>query len=415
MEPMLPDSPFRLVQNPAADRSSTFRRDVVSSLEHRLLAEHGLTESMKRARSEIMSWPGYAPTPLIELQGVAREVGISRLWYKDEGMRFGLNSFKAIGGGYAVSQIVARHVKHATGLPDVTSQDLLTGGYAAAAAEITVTCATDGNHGRGVSWAAREFGCRAVVYMASIVSPFRERAMTSLGAEVVRSTGNHEAAAAECREAAQANGWHVVSETENATEPAIAADTLAGYSTLLGETASQIPEDAIPTHLFIQAGVGGLAAASALYAAERWPDQRPFLVVVEAENADCILKSVERGKPVVVTGNLDTIMAGLAAGEVSSYAWSILETGADFSMSIPDEAAIATMKLLADAPFGDRPVVGGESGVAGLTAALLAAGDPSTRQRLGINSSSRIMTIGTEGATDPEVYERLVGRAPERV
>jgi diaminopropionate ammonia-lyase len=412
---MLPECSFHLIRNRGADRSPAFRRNVISVLEQSLLAERGLTEGMKRAHSEITSWPGYVPTPIIELDGVAGQIGVSTLWYKDEGMRFGLNSFKAIGGGYAVSQIVARHVMRSTGSSDVTSRDLLEGHHGTMAAEITVTCSTDGNHGRGVSWAARQFGCHAIVYMASIVSPFRERAMTSLGAEVIRSTGNHEDATAECRAAAKKNGWYVVSETENATEPAIAADTLAGYSMLLGEASSQLPDGAVPTHLFVQAGVGGLAAASALYAADCWPDQRPILVVVEAENADCILRSLDKGQPVVVTGDLDTIMAGLAAGEVSSYAWSILKTGADFAMSIPDEAAIATMKLLADAPFDDPPVVGGESGVAGLAAALLAASDSSARQSLGITESSRIMTIGTEGATDPEVYQQLVGRAPSSV
>lgn len=412
---MLPECSFRLVQNRCADRSPAFLGNVISALEHSLLAERGLTEGMKRARGEITSWPGYVPTPIVELNGVAGKIGISTLWYKDEGKRFGLNSFKAIGGGYAVSQIVARHVMRATGMTDVTSRDLLQGEHAAMAAELTVTCSTDGNHGRGVSWAARQFGCHAIVYMASIVSPFRERAMTSLGAEVIRSTGNHEDATAECRSAAEKNGWYVVSETENATEPAIAADTLAGYSMLLGEASSQLPDGAAPTHLFIQAGVGGLAAASSLYAAHCWPDQRPLLVVVEAENANCILRSLDNGEPVVVRGDLDTIMAGLAAGEVSSYAWSILKTGADFAMSIPDQAAIATMKLLADAPFGDPAVVGGESGVAGLAAALLAVTDPSARQLLGISESSSIMTIGTEGATDPEVYQQLVGRAPSVV
>ncbi len=411
---MLPGSPFRLLENHGADRSPTFRGDVISLLASGLLAERGLTEGMERARSEIMSWPGYAPTPLVELHGIAKNVGVSGLWYKDEGKRFGMGSFKAIGGGYAVSQIVARHVMRGTGLADITSRDLLSGKHSAAASEITVTCATDGNHGRGVSWAAREFGCRAVVYMASIVSPFRERAMTSLGAEVVRSTGNHDDAAVECRNAAEKNGWYIVSETENASEPAIAADTLAGYSTLLGEITSQL-QRTIPTHLFIQAGVGGLAAASALYAADYWPEQRPVFVVVEARNADCILRSLDAGKPVVVTGDLDTIMAGLAAGEVSSYAWSILKTGADFAMAIPDDAAITTMRLLADTPFGDPAVVGGESGVAGLAAALLALRDESARERLGITESSRILTIGTEGATDPEVYERLVGRSPDDV
>jgi diaminopropionate ammonia-lyase len=263
-----------------------------------------------------------------------------------------------------------------------------------------------------VAWAAREFGCRSVIYMASIVSPFREKAMVDLGAEVVRSLGNHEDAAAECRAVARESGWYVVSETENATEPAIAADTFAGYSTIVSEVASQLPNNRPPTHVFVQAGVGGLAATAAVYCGLTWPRERPKLVVVESDQADCILRSVSAGEPVVVTGDLDTVMAGLAAGEVSSYAWSVLRTGADNVLAIADDAAVATMRLLASPRYGDPPIVAGESGVASLAAALLAIQDAPTRQQLGITPAARILAFGTEGATDPEVYRRLVGMRP---
>ena len=400
---LLPTTAFRLTRNSNADRGSSFL-DGAKGLP--------LPKAKRLALDEIRSWPGYAATPLFELGGVARAIGVGQIWYKDEGARFGLDSFKAMGGGYAVSRLVARHVMRTAGIDNVTSRDLLGGKYRNLTSDLTVTCATDGNHGRAVAWAARLFGCRAVVYMASLVSESREAAIASFDAEIVRSAGNHEQASRECSEAAERNGWYVVSETERATEPAIASDTFAGYSALLHEMSEELSRDTVPTHMFVQAGVGGLAAVSAIFGAERWGSSRPILVVVEAMVADCIRRSIEAGSPQVVTGELDTIMAGLAAGEMSGFAWSILSRGADFAMAITDEAAAATMRLLAEAPFDDSKIVGGESGVAGLAALLVAAQDESARRQLGVDQASRIVTIGTEGATDPVAYERLVGRPP---
>jgi len=413
---MIPNTAFRTARNRKADRSQSFGPAATHALETALGGDISLRESLERAESEISSWPDYHHTPLTELSGLAEKAEVECLLYKDEGSRFGLNSFKAMGGGYAVSRIVARHLMQSTTPAGyVTSTELLSGRSAEVTSQVTVTCATDGNHGRSVAWAAREFGCRSVIYMASIVSPFRERAIVALGADVVRSTGNHETAAAECRAMAREKGWFVVSETENATEPEIAADTFAGYSVIMSEAAAQLPGGQPPTHVFVQAGVGGLAATVAVYCGMHWPNQRPKLVVVESDQADCILRSVDAGEPVVVTGDLVTVMAGLAAGEVSSYAWSVLKTGADYVMTISDDAAIATMRLLASPQSGDPPIVAGESGVASLAAALLATQDNATREQLGITPAARILTIGTEGATDPEVYQRLVGMRAEEI
>jgi diaminopropionate ammonia-lyase len=412
---LIPTADCRLIENQRVDRSTSFGGAAAGSLEQALGDDINLSHAIARAHREITTWPDYSPTPLIRLQGLARELAVGQILYKDEGRRFGLNSFKAMGGGYAVSQIVARHVARREAINDVSSTQLLSATHEDAASEVTVTCATDGNHGRAVAWAANTFGCRSVIHMASIVSPFREEAMVALGADVVRSQGNHEAAAAECRAAARDAGWFVVSETENATEPVIAADTFAGYTMIMSEIADQLPDGMAPTHVFVQAGVGGLAATAALFCGLQWQAERPKLVVVESDQADCILRSVECGRPVTVTGELNTIMAGLAAGEVSSYAWPVLGVGADYCMAISDATAIATMRLLADCPLGDRSVVGGESGVASLAAAIAAAGNPEARRELDVTEESRILTMGTEGATDPEVYQRLVGRRAEEV
>lgn len=401
----LPSGPFRLIRphdTPPARPASRDDRDAL------------LTEA-PRARRAIRAWPDYEPTRLVALPGVAEAVGVASLWYKDEGRRFGVGSFKPLGGGFAVSGIVARRIKEVTGLADIDQDELMNGKWCDITSEITVTCATDGNHGRAVAWAAGRFGCEAVIYLASIVSPSRERAIASYGARTVRCAGTHEDAARESRNEARRLGWQVVSETENASEPQIALDTLAGYTTLFDEIAVQLPDGRPPTHLFVQAGVGGLAGAGAYYCATRWGVVAPRLVVVEAANAACICRSLERGEPTVVDGPLDTIMAGLAAGEISAYAWKLLRHRTHAGMAIGDGAAEAAMRLLAYAPYGDSPIVAGESGVAGLAAALLAAQDPTARAALGIDSNSSILTVGTEGATDSAIYEQIVGRSASEV
>lgn len=386
MADLLPKPRFRITPNPSYQPSNALRDSTLAA---------SLPSTAQRNNEKIRGWPGYEPTPLVSLPGLATRLGVGDIWYKDEGKRFGLKSFKALGAGCAVSGILARH------------------GRATDPAQITVSCATDGNHGRAVAWAAHTFGCRSVVYVAGHVSTVREQAIAALGAQSVRWQGNHEETMEELVKQSKENGWFVVSETSNATEPEIAEDTIAGYYTLIEEIASQ--RDQPPTHIFVQAGVGGLAAAACIYIALNWSESPPTLVVVEAENADCVFQSIGAQHPVLVTGKLETVMAGLAAGEVSGYAWPILKRAAHSVMAVPDEAAISTMQLLANAPFGDRPIVGGESGVASLAAALLAAHKDTTRAALGLTTASRVAVIGTEGATDPEVYERIVGKHPDEV
>jgi diaminopropionate ammonia-lyase len=394
---VFPDCRFRLLCNPRALREIS--PPVVAPF---------TTEDTQAALEEIRGWPGYTPTPLVELSGLAEALGIDSLWYKDEGKRLGVESFKPLGGAYAVSRILAREVCGKTGARNVTSRELLSGRHRELLSHVTVACATDGNHGRAVAWAAKTFGCRAVVFLASHVSVVREQAIASFGAEVLRTNGNHDEAVRTAAAQAARLGWYVVSETTNASSRDIARDVMVGYSALMLEIAGQLSTDGKPTHVFVQAGVGGLAAALAAYSSDCWGGDRPVLIVVEAENAGCAFESIAAGRRVAVTGELDTILGGLAAGEVSQYAWPVLDRGADYCMTIPDGAAIATMQLLAHAPFDDLVVSAGESGVAGLAAALIVCRDENAQATLGIDPSSRILTIGTEGATDPALYEELV-------
>ncbi|MHA1570039.1 MAG: diaminopropionate ammonia-lyase [Alphaproteobacteria bacterium] len=363
---------------------------------------------------EVRSWPGYAATPLYDLRGLAAAAGIDRLWYKDEGPRFGLGAFKALGGGYAVFRLLAAEVARRTGR-NTSSAELLARRHRALTGAITVTCATAGNHGKGVAWGARIFGCEAVIYISEFVSAARERGLADLGASVVRVPGHYEASLRRSEAAAAANGWILVTDTAGADYGPIQIDILAGYRVLAEEAVRQLPDDEPPTHVFIQGGVGGLAAGVLAHLWFRYGANRPRFVVVEPENANALMLTAEAGAPAEVSGDLETMMGCLAAAEIHHVAWEILTDCADDFLAIPDQPAIDLMRRLAAGSAGDRRVVVGESGVAGVAGLWAAAGSETTRTALGLGPSSRILVIGSEGANDAEAYRRIVGKSPERV
>jgi len=362
------------------------------------------------AKDEIASWPGYARTPLSALTGLAYAAGIGAIFYKDEASRFGLGSFKALGGAYAVLRLLQQHIGET-----VTSRELASRRYADRAADITVTCATDGNHGRSVAWGARTFGCVCKIYVHETVSQGRCDAIAHYGAEIRRVAGTYDDAVRQAAIDAAVEDWHVVSDTSYEGYTDIPRNVMQGYTVMVDEALEQLPDGVLPTHVFVQGGVGGLAAAVCAHLWETLGNRRPRFIVVEPDRADCLYRSAVAGHPVAAVGDLDTIMAGLACGEVSLLAWKILETGADAFMTVTDDAATESMRLLAGGSMGDPPLVAGESAVAGLAGLVIAAGDPDARTRLGLSADSVVLLVGTEGATDPEVYRRIVGRSPEEV
>lgn len=396
----------RLLANPGGDRNRAYGPSERGILSHARHAE---------AQREISSWPGYRPTPLVPLPGLAQSTGLAAIWYKDESTRFGLNAFKALGGAYAVQRVLASGLRKRAGLADVRAQDLMAGRYRDIVSKLTVTCATAGNHGRSVAWAAEMFGCRCVVYLPAVTSRHREAAIAAHGVDIVRTTGNYDEAVRRCDDDARRLGRLVVSDTSYPGYTEIPRDVMQGYTVMVAEALEQLPPGERPTHVFVQAGVGGLAAAVCAYFWEAWGVERPILVVVEPDGADPLFRSAAAGRPTPLPSEYHTIMAGLAAGEVSLLAWRILEKGADAFLTIPDQAAEAAMRLLAQGVAGDPPIVAGESGAAGLAGALAALQDATARNTLQLRSDSRVLVFGTEGATDPESYRRIVGRSADEV
>ena len=399
---------LRHVANPAATAAGALFPAALGTI---LSCREGLA-----ALAEIETWPGYSSTPLRHLPGLAQRLGIASLYYKDESGRFGLGSFKALGGAYAVYRYLAEAVRRQHGVSP-SAAALISGQHRDVTQKLTVATATDGNHGRSVAWGASLFGARSIVYIHATVSEARRAAIAAFGAEVRRVSGNYDDSVRRCAADSAAQGWPVISDTAYGDYVDVPRQVMQGYCVMAEEAARALESHnkAPPSHTFIQAGCGGLAAAVIAHLWDKWGDRRPRLIIVEPEHADCVYRSVEAGHQVQVTGNLDTIMAGLACGEVSSVAWTILNRAASDVLAIPDSAAISAMQALAEGIGGDSPIVGGESGVGGLAGLIAASADPQLRQRLGLSESSRVLLFGSEGDTDPALYQEIVGRSAREV
>ena len=391
-------APFRLYANPRYAPAQEGESDAVIQPERRAAA-----------RAAVTGFEGYRPTPLHRLDGLAETLGIEALWLKDESGRFGLGSFKALGGAYAVVHLLRERLGEAFSIADVAA-----GRAAARVAELTVCCATDGNHGLAVAWGARRAGARSTVFLPGPVSAGRERAIAAQGAAIVRIDGSYDEAVRACAEEAHAKGWMLVSDTSHAGGDEAPSRVMHGY-TMLADEIGEALAGAIPTHLFVQAGVGGLAAAVIGAFRQDLGAGSPKGVVVEPTAADCLYQSALGGGPRPASGDLGTVMACLAAAEVSPLAWRVLERGAFAFMALDDAGAVDAMRRVAAPVAGDPALVLGESGAAALGGLIAVAGDAEARAVLGLDEASRVLVIGSEGATDPEIYRRLVGRDPADV
>ncbi len=363
---MIPQAlPVRFLLNPLADRALAYGKAQAEVLN---------AEAHARAFREISSWQGYAATPLLSLAGLAGRLGVASLWYKDEGPRFGLGSFKALGGAYGV----LRALEGRTG-------------------QATVTCASAGNHGRGVAWGAARFGCLAVIFLPRGTHAARVRAIRELGARVEEVAGSYDDAVERAAARAGEEGWVVVSDTAYPGYEVIPRHIMQGYTVMVREALEQLPGGTLPTHVFLQAGVGGLAAAVTAHLWETLGPRRPRVVVVEPAEADCLLESALRGHPTPSRGSLATAMDCLACRNVSSLAWRILERGADAFLTLSDQAAEQTVELLASGTAGDPPVLSRPSGVAGLAGLVAARFEPSLSSPLALAQDSRVLIFGSEG------------------
>jgi diaminopropionate ammonia-lyase len=303
-------------------------------------------------------------------------------------------------------------LRDAIGGAEKEVSDILSGKYADVIGDLTVACATTGNHGRSVAFAAKSFGCRCNIYVPLNTSPGRVDALQKLGANVVRIEGNYDLAVKAVEADAKKNGWYIISDTSYEGHEDTPRDVMHGYQVIADEIVNQLPAGVVPTHVFVQAGVGGIAAAMCSHFWQTWGRQRPRFIVVESREANCLYRSVESGKLVIVEGAHNTRMYGLAAGKPSLNALKILRQGADDFLAIDDIESFEAMRRLAHPVGGDPGLVIGEAGGAG-AGALFAIMDreDTLRAALGLTEQSAVLLFGTEGDTDPESYAGIIKAA----
>lgn len=370
-------------------------------------SSHFNRQAAQEARAFHRTLPGYQPTPLLSLPAFAEALGVAQILVKDESHRFGLNAFKILGGAWAIARLLCKDYR-------IESKDFSFASFRQAGVKpVTFTTTTDGNHGRGVAWAARELGQHAVIYMPKGSSPARIKHITDLGAECIVTDMNYDDTVRLTMRTASEKGWKVVQDTawEGYTE--VPTWIMQGYATLADEAAEQMQAmgTACPTHVFLQAGVGAMAAGVLGYLTDVYGTDKLHAIVVEPDKADCLFRSAKQGQIVPVGGEMNTIMAGLACGEPNPLGWPLLRNCTHQFISCEDRVAALGMRVLGN-PLGRDPrIISGESGAVsmGVLAAILH--HPSRRQlmdRLRLSSTSRILLLSTEGDTDPQHYREVV-------
>jgi diaminopropionate ammonia-lyase len=368
-------------------------------------------------RSFHRSLEGYDPTPLISLKGLAKRLDVKELLVKDESRRFDLKAFKVLGASYAMYRFMKKRWEAATGVI-LEPPELFSNAVSDTIGRLTFCTATDGNHGRAVAWMANKLRQAAVIYMPANSAEARVKAIRSEGARVVLIDESYDEVVAQAAADAEAMGWEVISDTSYAGYTEIPVWIMNGYKTLFEEIDEAMPGSPLGHNdlVFVQAGVGALAAAAAWHYRFRGSSDGPRLICVEPNSAACLLASWRSGGEDIqsVAFEEDTIMAGLNCGTPSLVAWPFIRAGFDVFMSVSDHYAIRAMKHCHDPEPGDSQIVSGESGAAGLAALLALTADPvllEARLQLNIGPHSRVLLLNTEGDTDPVGYERAVDLA----
>ncbi len=340
-------------------------------------------ENIVDADKVISNWKNYQPTPLLNLEKLSKELKIKNIFYKDESQRFHLKSFKALGGAYAVEKVAKEN------------------------REITISTATAGNHGRSVAWGSQKLGLKCKIFISEYVSEARADEMRKLDAEIIRVKGNYEKSLEACISNSKANGWEIVQDVAWENYETVPKLTMAGYSMMIKEISIQT--DQYITHVFLQAGVGGMASG-AIAGIAKYFKRIPKIIIVEPENADCVLKSIDKGALRKVDIKKESIMGGMSCGEVSLIPWRILRESVNCCTSVPDDHVAKTVAMLRNKYFYDKEIVGGECSTPGIISLISTCENKNVKKKLEINENSNILVIGCEGDADKKLYENLLSK-----
>ena len=336
------------------------------------------------AYSSISKWEGYAPTPLISLNKLSKELSLKNIYYKDESKRFNLKSFKALGGAYAVEKVTQGNK------------------------DITVATATAGNHGRSVAWGARRLGLKCKIFISEFVSDARGQAMADLGADVIKVKGNYEKSLIECIKQSTENNWQIVQDVAWKNYMVVPKYTMAGYTVMMKEIVDQIKNEEI-THIILQAGVGGMAGAM-VAGISRYLDNIPVTLVVEPDSAACVMESIKTGRIEKIDIKRESLMGGMSCGEVSLVPWEILKNSVKHCISLPDDDIAKTMKLLENSNFSEEKIIAGENSAPGVISLITSCEDQNIKENLHLDEKSNVLVIGCEGDTDKEMYKKLINQ-----
>ena len=333
------------------------------------------------AYKKISGWKDYNTTPLIELKKLSDNLKLKNIFYKDESKRFHLKSFKALGGAYAVERVKEGKKN------------------------ITVSTATAGNHGRSVAWGAQRLGLKCKIFISEYVSDARAEEMRKLGAEIIRVKGNYEKSLEECINQSNKNGWEIVQDVAWENYENVPKLTMAGYSVMIKEISNQT--DQYITHIFLQAGVGGMASGAILGVAQYFK-RIPKIIIVEPENADCVLQSVDKGSLQKVNIKKESIMGGMSCGEVSLVPWKILKNSVNLCTSISDKNVAKTITMLKNNYFCEKNIIGGECATPGIISLISVCENQNLKNNISLDENSNVLVIGCEGDADEILYKKLL-------
>jgi len=340
------------------------------------------TEDIDMAYKTISNWNSYSPTPLLSLNKLNEKLKLNKIYYKDESKRFHLKSFKALGGAYAVEKIIKGNDKS------------------------VISTATAGNHGRSVAWGAQKNDLECKIFISEFVSESRAEVMRNFGADVIRVKGNYEDSLNECIMQSNKNNWQIVQDVAWEDYKLVPKLTMAGYSVMMKEISEQIKNEKI-SHVILQAGVGGMAAAMVAGIA-RYLDYIPQILVVEPDSAACVLESINTGKIEKISIEKESIMGGMSCGEVSLVPWEILKNSLHFCVTVSDDYISKTVKYLANKEFSNEKIIGGECSTPGIVSLIGLNNDHKIRKEINLNKSSNVLVFGCEGDADEELYQKLL-------
>jgi diaminopropionate ammonia-lyase len=378
----------KIIQNNICSISSFIDNKEYNFDKNKILT-HLPEKFIDEAIESISSWDNYTPTPLLKLNKLNDELKLNNIYYKDEDKRFELKSFKALGGAFAVYKI-ANEKKN-----------------------ITVSTATAGNHGRSVAWGAQRLGLKCKIFISEFVSESRAEAMRNLNAEVIIVKGNYDNSLKECIEQSNKNNWEIVQDVSWEGYKEVPKLIMAGYTIMVKEIIDEIDQNSI-THVFLQAGVGGMAAAI-IAGFAKLSKNIPQFIVVEPENADCVFQSIKNNKPTTVDITKETVMGGMSCGDVSTIAWEILKNSTNYCLTISDEAISTAVALLAEARLSDEKIIGGECAVPGVIALIGSFNNKEYLNKLKLNEKSNVLLFGCEGLTDKAMYEKLLSDGLQKI